>query len=266
MHRSEEKSCIFTNHEPSPWGDSAIRIGVTNTMTYYIGHILVDESLQVGDMIEAGDEIGTYGNTPAIDFGVLNLNVNNAFISNKYQINTIYGDKPLSYYVEPLRTQLYALVKPADSGYTGGVTDGRFVYDVPGTLCGNWFQEGCLDSVMWYENEDTLTFAYDNFYPDQIRIGIGKNLIHNLFALKNEDNPVKPEDVTTASGAVAYYLYDARNTGAGRLPGGERIGLMIVQMLSDTRLKLEIFFDPALEDAEFTAAAWYYVRDPVPKR
>ncbi len=256
---------ILKIFEPSEYGDRGLRVGVTNTMAYYLSHIIINEDLQVGDIIEAGTQIGMSGNTQCVDFGVINKNINNAFISEKYPIVTLYGDKPLWYYNEPLRTQLYALVKPPqpaedpDYVYSGGVTDGEFVLDQPGTLCGNWFREGCF-SDGWYKWEDQLAFAYDNFYPDQIRIGIGKDIPYNNFAIKNEDNPTKPEDVTIASGAVAYYLYNTNNTGAGGLPRGERIGLMMVRMLSDTRIKLEIFNDTTSESREFTSAAWYYQR------
>ena len=44
--------------EPSAWKDRGIRVGVTNTMAYYLGHIIINEALQVGDMIADGDVIG----------------------------------------------------------------------------------------------------------------------------------------------------------------------------------------------------------------
>ena len=246
--------------EPSAYGDSDIRIGVTSTMSYYLGHIFISEGLQVGDIVLSGDQIGTSGNTSCVDFGVINKDIDNGFINTKYPVVTLYGDKPLSYYVEPLRTQLYALVKPAqrteEPVYIGTVTDGEFALDQLGTLCGNWLLEGCLTDG-WYEWTDTLAFGYDVFYTNQIRIGIGT--YSNAFAIKNTDSPIDPKEVSVASGTVAYYLYNANNTSAG-VPTGDRTGLMMVQMLSDTRIRLEIFEDTTSTSREFTSTASYYVR------
>ena len=249
--------------EPGAYGDSAVRVGVTSSMAYYLGHIFVSTGLQVGDTIEAGSQIAISGNTSCVDFGIVNQNINNGFISEKHPRTTLYGDKPLSYYNEPLRTQLYSLVKPPQPSddpeyvYNEGVTDGEFAYDELGTLSGNWFEEGCFIATGWYEWDNTLAFGYDNFYPEQIRIATGK--ISNSFAIKNEDNPIMPKDVNITSGAVAYYLYNANNTSKG-IPTSSRVGLMMVQMLSDTRIKLEIFEDITSETRQFTSAALYYVR------
>jgi len=269
LNGSEKPICAPTSgkilyiDEPSAYGDRAIRIGVTNTMAYYLGHIFISEGLQVGDLVVAGAQIGISGNTSCVDFGVINKNINNGFLSQKHPATTIYGDKPLSYYSEPFRTQLYELVKPPkisedpDYVYDGEVTDGEFALDQIGSLCGNWFKEGCFRLDGWYEWEDTLAFGNDVYYPNQIRIGIGTH--SNAFAINNEDNPIKPENISVSSGAVAYYLYNANNTSKG-VPTASRIGLMMVQMLNDTRVKLEIFDDITSDSREFTTDASYYVR------
>lgn len=248
-------------------GDGIIRIGVTNSMTYYISHIYLNKDLKEGDMVSAGNRIGTSMPIPCVDFGVLNKNIDNGFLSQKHPIVTMYGDKPLSYYTEPLRSELYALVKPPrpygepDYVYDRdkyNVTDGEFALDKAGTLRGNWFQEGGFSAGGWYEWDITLSFGYDVFYPDKIVIGCGK--YEYSFATKKEDNPVRPEDVSTSSGTVVYYLYDGFHTGKEGEPIRDRIGLMLVQMLSDTRIKLEIFDDTTSESREFTNAAIYYTR------
>lgn len=248
--------------EPGIYGDRDIRIAVTNTMTYYIGHIFINENIKVGDIIAAGNQIGISGNTQCVDFGVLNKNVRNEFLSGYYPVVALYGDKPLSYYAEPLKSELYSLVKPpkpigdADYIYDGGVTDGKFVYDIAGTLCGNWFKEDCMPNS-WYEWTAALSFSYDNYYTDQIRIAIGTT--STPYALNNNDNPIKPEDVSVSSSAVAYYIYNGNNTNLG-LPMGERIGLIMVQMLSDNKLKLEFFNDTTSISRAFTNSALYYIR------
>lgn len=106
---------ILFIEEAGMYGDGAIRIAVSSTMTYYLGHIFVDEDLQVGDTIEAGEQVGISGNTSCVDFGLLNKDIDNGFLNQKMPLTTLYGDKPLLYYCEPLRTELYSMVKPPQS-------------------------------------------------------------------------------------------------------------------------------------------------------
>ncbi len=255
---------ILFIEEPGDYGDRAIRIAVTNSITYYLGHIFINEGLQVGDVIEAGSQIGTNGNTSCVDLGLLNKNIDNGFISEKMPLTTKYGDKPLLHYCEPLRSQLYALVKPAtpdsvqypDYIYDEEVTDGEFAFDISGTLSGNWIEEGNINSDGSYDWDATLSFSYDNFFPDQIRIASGK--YYHTFALKNEDNPIKPENASTQSGVITYYLYNANNAPIG-LPTGNFDFIMLVQMLSENRIKLEIF-NSTNENPQFTSATLYYSR------
>lgn len=266
LERSVYAPCsgkILYIEESGMFGDGAIRIGVTNTMAYYLGHVFVNENLEVGDSVSAGEEIATSGNTSCVDFGVLNKNINNGFLNQKHPPTTIYGDKPLFYYTEPLRSELYSLVKAPqppenpDYVYDQNVTDGEFALDLAGTLRGNWFEESGFRADGWYDWDKTLAFGYDVLYPDQIVIGSGK--YQYQFALKNEDNPIRPEVVSTSSGVVTYYLYNGHNTSIG-MPTGSRTGLMIVEMLSDTRIKIEIFDDETSETREFSANALIYVR------
>jgi hypothetical protein len=253
---------VYYIGEPGIYGDCDIRIAVTNTMTYYIGHIFIDDNIEVGDVVLAGDQIGTSGNTDCVDFGVLNKNATNELLSGYYPVVSLYADKPLSYYAEPLKSELYSLVKPPqpigdpDYVYDGEVTDGKFVYDIAGTLRGNWFKENNMPSS-WYEWTTALSFSYDNFYTDQIRITIGTT--STPYVLNNNDSPIKPEDVSVSSGAVAYYIYNGNNTNKG-IPTGTRTGLMMVQMLSDSRIELEIFDDTTSTSRAFTSSAVYYIR------
>ena len=256
------RSKVLFIESAGDYGDGAIRMAVTDSVTYYLGHIFVNENLKVGDVVEAGTQIGISGNTVCVDFGVLNKNIENNFINSNYPITTLYGDKPLTYYSQELRSQLYSLVKPASPAgyseyvYDGGVTDGNFVYDVQNTLCGNWFKENSYDNS-WYEWEDTLAFSYNEYYTNQIRIASG--LYGNAFAINNGDNPIKPDNVNVSTGVVTYYLYNANNTLMGE-PTGSYDWVMLVQMVSNTRIKLEIFNAVGGASYAFTSAALYYTR------
>lgn len=249
--------------EPSDYGDRGIRIGVTNTICYYLGHIIIDEDIKVGDNIEAGEQIGITGNTACVDLGVINKNIDNGFLSSLLPLSTIYGDKPLTYYVESLKTQFYSLVKPAppvdnhDYIYDIGVKDGEFALDKAGTLQGNWYQEGGFRPDGWYDWDITLSFGYDVYFPDQILIASGK--YDYAFATKLEDNPKRPDEVSVEDGLVTYYIYDSRST-INAVPYGDRVGILLVQMLSDTKIRLEVLENSTIESSQFTNASLYYIR------
>lgn len=243
--------------------DDAVKIAVTKTMTYYLGHIYLDATLAEGDEVAGGQELGLSGGAAAVDLGVMNKDISNPLLNQHHPANTQYGDAPLKYYVDTaLRDSLYALVRPVDdSEYVApsqAAKDGVFVFDQPGRLIGDWFRDGTLA----YEWEEQLSFSYACFYPDQLRIAIGRENATQcmLFAIKSDDPaPAKPEDVTVASGAVAYQLYNGNVVSKGE-PTGARVGLMMVQMLTDDTLKIEIFNDATSPTKAFTDAAWYYER------
>ncbi len=241
--------------------DDVVKIGVTNTMTYYLDHIYLDPGFAVGDWVQAGDSLGLSGGAAAVDLGLMNKNVSNGFLHANYPPSTLYGDAPLKYYESPLKESLYALVKPTgepayDSAFWG-VKDGKFVFDQPGRLIGNWFREG-TDGYMF---ADHLSFCYDFFYTDQLRIAIGKDNATQckLFAVKGPLlESSKPENVI-ADQRTAFQLYNGNNVNSGE-PAGTRIGLMMVEMVADDRIKIEIFNDETSNFLPFTSAACYYIR------
>ena len=60
-------------------------------------------------------------------------------------------------------------------------------------------------------------------------------------------------DVSVQSGRIVYRLMYLQSTNAQR-------GLMVVQMLSDTRIRVQIFPGADLQTADFDANARIYVR------
>jgi len=254
---------ILEIEKGSVGSDDAVKIAVTKTTTFYLAHIYLDSNLAVGDEVQAGDRLGTSGGAPAIDLGVMNKAVSNGFLNRNYPASSLYGDAPLRYYESSLlRDELYALVKPPDDAeypsYPFGARDGKFVFDKAGTLIGNWFRDGTL-AYLW---EEQLSFSYDCFYPDQMRIAIGRENATScmLFAVSaTSPIPEKPEDVTVNGEPVAYQLYNGNVTSKGS-PAGSRLGLMMVEMLADDRIRIEISGDKTSVSLPFTEAAWYYGR------
>lgn len=243
--------------------DDALKIAVTKTTTYYLGHIYLDANLAEGDEVAGGQKLGLSGGAAAVDLGVMNKDISNPLLNQHHPANTLFGDAPLKYYGDPsLRELLYALVRPTDDpeyvAPSQAAKDGVFVFDQAGKLIGDWFRDGTLA----YEWEEQLSFSYACFYPDQLRIAIGRDNATQcmLFAVKSADpTPPRPEDVSAASGAVAYQLYNGNNASKGE-PTGSRVGLMMVEMPTDDTLKIEIFSDAISSTRAFTDAAWYYER------
>jgi len=200
-----------------------------------------------------------------IDLGVLNKNIYNDFINQHYPLDTYYADKPLKYFSNSnsnlLQSALYEKVSAESS--SGPDLDGKFNYDIPGKLSGNWWLK---DTVSYFADEQygrrQLAFAYDNIYQDEISISVGKELddlewnISRVFYVQSD--AVSPEDVGPGE-TVAYHLYQYRYK---YLPefSDSRVGLMMVEMLSEDHIKVEIFIDTESEEREFTDDAWEYKR------
>lgn len=252
--------------------DHGIFIGVTNTMTYYIYHVWLDDGYQEGGTVKTGDKLGVRSEfSRAVDLGVLNKEVYNNFINRYYPLDTYYADKPLQYYIEPLQGELYGKVRAESE--SGPDQDGKFVFDLPGTLSGNWWLK---DTVLYWADENygpkQLAFVYDNIYQDEISISVGKEIsglpewnITQVFYV--QPGAIPPENVKKGD-LVYYHLYKFRylyppddHTIPGE-PGDPnyRVGLMMVEMLSEDRIKVEVFPDTESNRREFTDAAWEYKR------
>lgn len=257
--------------QPFEWSDGVehnVAIGVTRACTYYMVHLVLDENLKVGDFVQAGQRLGVISRyAAAFDLGVMNRDILQPFVNPKrYGYTQLYGDSPLKYFVEPYKSQLYAKVMRE-----GEDKDGRFCYDVNGRLIGTWVEENVPPDPFKVPNwgDYQLSFAYDVYRPVLIRISLGDGfpalsgdplslLSAGLYFVQNDAIP--PENVTLASGKVTYYLYG--EAGAGEFPPskGERRGLLIVQMLSEDRIKVEAFGDTTSSTREFTSRARIYVR------
>jgi hypothetical protein len=96
----------------------------------------------------------------------------------------------------------------------------------------------------------TLSFAYD-WYDNAPRVSIGGTISAPMVMSIATGDP-DPVSVRVSSGLVAFH--GARTNG---LSGG---GWVLAQLLSDTRLRVEVFADGPTRPAAFTSAAQEYVR------
>lgn len=152
----------------------------------------------------------------------------------------------------PLRSELYARVNRL-----GPEKDGRFDYDVPGTLSGNWFQEGLPPSISanpeaWSRH---LAFARDNYDPSSIRISMG-GALGPIGAFGIVGSAPDPAAVTVLTGMVVYNV--GRAAGPGD-PVTQIVGRVLVQMLDEQRIRVE-YTSTASGETAFSAAARIYTR------
>jgi len=224
--------------------------------------------------VKAGEIIGWYDNN--VDFNVVDKNIKNNLVEpESYKDsnpNRMQIQDPFNYFNEQLRSQLIAkslrTAKPE-----GGFID----YDIDGKLIGTWFGEntngwsGLKQERYW---ADHLAIVYDSIDPEHILVSIGtfKGKAQQ-FGVKG--NSPDPAEVGTSTGLIKYELvsyrhyigdkeWDYREEFSQNLKvkNGEGVlGVVLMQMLEDRKLKVEVFPDKtANEVTGFTENAKIYVR------
>lgn len=228
--------------------DAKIMIRMNTWVHYYLDHVVLDSGIAVGSILTAGQQVGTTKGI-AIDLGVTSDLVTLPGFVNpaRYEGQTLHTDSPFKYFSEPLRSQLYALVRR-----NAPDKDGRIDYDISGKLIGNWFHESVpvSESMMPPAWPKQLAFCPDSNEPSELRISIGGTVCPaGKFKPSPEDPPF--DEVGVSAGAVTYHL---SYTESGYC------GIMMVQLIDSTHLKVEVFPDAVGEGLPFTANAKIYTR------
>ena len=234
-------------------GDTKVMVQMTKTFYYYYDHVLLLPGVVLGSKVVAGDKIATTtGRCPSFDLGVYDLDVKPSGYLNPARYGELgaHPASPYQYFSEPLRTAYYAKVRvhegvPADK-------DGKLDWGIKGHLAGDWFHTS-LGATANAAGPDgwikTIAFAYD-WYDRTPKISIG-GTISNPLVLTISKNDPDPALISPASGIIAY-----RDTPTGPQ---NRLGWVLVQMLTDERIKIEYFADESFPSA-FTSAAQEYIR------
>ncbi|MBK7091155.1 MAG: hypothetical protein IPH59_05465 [bacterium] len=228
--------------------DAKIMLRMNKWVLYYLDHVVLDSAIKVGSIVTAGQIIGESRGI-AIDLGVVNEQAALTGFVNplRYGWQTLYTDSPYKYFSEPLRSQLYAMVRR-----NAVDKDGKIDYDVPGTLIGNWFHESVevAESMMPPAWPKHLAFCPDSNEPEEMRISIGGTV---STPGKFKPSPTDPAftDVTLQSGRVVYHL---NYTEFGYF------GIMLVQLLDSLHLKVEVFPNSTDLNQQFTDNAKVYSR------
>lgn len=226
---------------------------VNEKFSYYLDHIVLDPSLQEGSTVKAGQQIGTTGYGNSIDLGAIDETLTLTGYANpaRYVDQSLHCGKPFQYFTSALKAQLYPLVDRE-----GTDKDGRVDIDIPGKLVGNWFADGpnfYTDGPNGWDKE--LSFAFDIQHPSVVLVSIGGTIGMVGKWTIGAGAPL-PSQVSVASGKVAYRLYSA----GGITADPNQRGLMIVQMIDDTHIKVEVFPDSKASDAPFDSGAKTYAR------
>jgi hypothetical protein len=220
---------------------------------YYMGHVILRPEIQVGGRVTAGQEIGTTSPYAfGLDLGLVHPRARNYFVKRaRYTDKALYGEKPLRFFAEPLRSELYALVRRS-----GPDKDGKFDYDVAGRLVGGWFQDGVpLDyrSTGPEGWERTLAFVYSEWDPAIPHVVAGGTILQPI-VWWIDPGDADFRQVSVATGIVRYRLSISPPS-----PTRSADRVLLVQLVSDERLMVEAF-PSAAQPTAFTANAMVYLR------
>lgn len=243
------------NTYPGTNGESKVWVKVNGRYSYYVDHVQLTAGLTVGSKIEAGATVGL-SSAIAFDFAVTDQSKTQAFITPaRYGVDSVYAQSPFPFFVEPIRSALYAKVQR-----NGPDLDGKINFDIAGTLSGNWFDDS-LPIAGSTSNDITIgqrqiAFARDVRFPDRQRVSVGGFNMTNLYGV----SPGAPDfsSITPASGLAIYRLL---NTGEpGGPPGVDQLGLLLAQLVDGGHLRLEVVNERIATTASFSGAARTYIR------
>lgn len=168
------------------------------------------------DLVPAGELMGKVGRLQGnFDFGLIDLRENLAFVNpDRYGERSLHIQCAYDYYETGLREELYALLVGGDCGKT--------MFDVAGTLQGNWFYaDAQADSGSDWDKY--LSFVYDNEDPTLAVVSIGgvisdamtieftpqnKGTLNRDFADVEVDGTIYCYESTLQEGSVLVELQD----------------------------------------------------------
>lgn len=209
--------------------DDAIYIAATTVHTYYLGHMLVDPAIAANQHVTAGQHLGTTGPVShAIDVGVLNATVENAFINpDRYSGNSRHAEPPFRYLSPELKAMLGPLVETTPEN-----REGVFVFDKAGMLGGNWFHRtlAISQSVGPAAGPKLVAFVRDTVDPSRRMVSLGGTVgLAGIYAMDAGDPD--PASITPSSGAVTLHLSNMQQGTTG-VP-------MVVTMMDASTVRIQ---------------------------
>ena len=266
------------------WGrqydDHLIELKVSETITVNYAHVTewgpateeefgdmekTEEGKSVSLVVSAGDTIGYVGPHGAMDFSVIDYDLNLNFLNRDiYPEVYLYSGNVFDYFRQPLRGQLEAIAM-RELPPRGGKID----YDVAGRIIGNWFLEGTDEFIQWSRQ---LAIVYHDIFGERIAISDGSPM-RDVPGIENpgypdnfwvRGNSPAPEDIGVGDGVVKYVLIYGRD-GFREPPFDDEDrpvqGVALVEMIETDKIRFQVF--KGVEDADgFTSASKIYVRNP----
>ena len=240
-----------------------IEVQVNGRFSYYVAHVLPVKGLSVGSTVASGEIIAHTSGRSMLDLGCVDTQVTlKGFVNpDRYPESTLHCVSPLRLYDEPLRTQLYSKVMR-----DGADKDGRIDYDIAGRLVGNWFLEGLPVAESSRGSPGTwakqLAFAYDIGQPVIRHASIGGTIAPaGLYELSSVSPD--PAEIDVKSGLVRLILTipEPQENVPPHHKATSATGILLVQMLTPSRVKVEFFRGRKAEEITgFTASARVYER------
>jgi hypothetical protein len=228
--------------------------------------------------IKAGQEIGRIGGQ-TLDWAVYNTEITlpgllipQHYDREPWKIHTDY--KSLDYFVEPYKTEFYALLARSVEPRIGKID-----YDLDGKLPGNWF----LEDTNWYAGKESVTQYWGGhlaIVPDYIDPSMWHFSIGNWLGQPRQFGIVPgrdPNRLEPKGGAITFDLqateyFDAdtgqkweSNQGPVKNPKlrliGSILGSVRLELIEKRKLKVDIFpGKKASEVTGFTSDAKIYER------
>ncbi len=188
------------------------------------------------------------------------------YAGEAWKIHTV---DPFDYFIDPVKSQLLAK-NPRQVSPRGGKID----YDIDGRLVGNWFIEGSGGYPLKYIPDvykNHVSFAYDEIDPTHVIVSFG-NFFGEARQFSVRGNPPDPKDISLDSGIVKYELVETEyvlldgshwdrfsySDNIRAVSGGRVMGVALVQMISDRKMKLQFFLNQT--EAIFDEGAVIYER------
>jgi hypothetical protein len=233
--------------------DTKVMFRATENFYFYLDHLLPSVPLTIGQIIQAGTPIGHTGAGVTLDLGAFDMSVSHTGFVNeaRYGASTLHYVSPWNYFTPELAAQIHPHLYRTPSAVD---QDGKIDFGFKGTLAGDWFLQGMpADSSSGpYGWPRTIGFERDYYDPSQVRVSIGGTIASpGVWAI--DASMPRPEQVTVASGLVAYRLYSIFDV-------APPYGLMLVQMTNDSTIKVEVFTGTSASATQFDGREVTFVR------
>lgn len=195
-------------------------------------------NVQPNKKILAGTLIGKVSSSS--DFGMYDYRVKHEYANpSRYTSRSPYIVCPLENFDDATKVSLYGKVQR-----TADPRCGKTVYDVKGTLQGNWFYGNVMAEREW---QNHLAFAYDNKNPQEATLSVGGVFMTSgrvKFSPQNSGTTNRAFDQVTADGNVYCYTGEFipgniySDGSYSRASSGFK-GAVLVKLLNENELQIE---------------------------